>query len=111
MREIFADHILETQIDGQSIELLAPEGLIEGIKGLGIDDLSEQDIKYLLRVLTKPELDGAIVMDELLQIMENLGLYDEDEDNEEKGLKQMGQNDEDDDDQAESPGSDDHMDD
>ncbi len=41
VREIFADHILETQIDGQSIELLAPEGLIEGIKGLGIDDLSE----------------------------------------------------------------------
>ena len=36
-------------------------------------------MKYLLRVLTKPELDGAIVMDELLQIMENLGLYDDDQ--------------------------------
>ena len=82
MRDVFADHILQTEIDGQNVELLAPEGLIEGIKGLGIDDLSEQDIKYLLRVLTKPELDGAIVMDELLQIMENLGLYDEDEDDE-----------------------------
>ena len=82
MRYVFADHILQTEIDGQNVELLAPEGLIDGIKGLGIDDLSEQDIKYLLRVLTKPELDGAIVMDELLQIMENLGLYDEDEDDE-----------------------------
>jgi hypothetical protein len=82
VRDVFADHILQTEIDGQNVELLAPEGLIEGIKGLGIDDLSEQDIKYLLRVLTKPELDGAIVMDELLQIMENLGLYDEDEDDE-----------------------------
>jgi hypothetical protein len=29
-------------------------------------------------VLTKPELDGAIVVHELLQIMENLGLYDDD---------------------------------
>ena len=82
MRYVFADHILQTEIDGQNVELLAPEGLIDGIKGLGIDDLSEHDIKYLLRVLTKPELDGAIVMDELLQIMENLGLYDEDEDDE-----------------------------
>ena len=43
--------------------------------------MSEKDVKYLLRVLTKPELDGAIVMHELLQIMENLGLYDDDEDN------------------------------
>ena len=33
----------------------------------------------MLRVLTKPELDGAIVMPEFLQIMENLGLYDEEE--------------------------------
>ena len=54
-------------------------GLIEGIKSLGINDLTEKEVKYLLRVLTKPELDGAIVMHELLQIMENLGLYDDPE--------------------------------
>lgn len=79
MREIFQDWVVETEIDGEVIELLMPEGLIEGIKNLGIDDLTEKDVKYLLRVLTKPELDGAIVMHELLQIMENLGLYDEDD--------------------------------
>lgn len=48
------------------IELLEEDGLINGIKGLGIDDLTEKDERYLLRVLTKPELDGAIVLDELL---------------------------------------------
>jgi len=79
VREIFQDWVVETEIDGEVIELLMPEGLIEGIKNLGIDDLTEKDVKYLLRVLTKPELDGAIVMHELLQIMENLGLYDEDD--------------------------------
>ena len=35
----------------------------------------------MLRVLKKPELQGAIVLQELLQIMENLGLYDDDENN------------------------------
>ena len=55
-------------------------GLLDGIKELGIDDLTEKEIAYLLRVLTKPELDGAIVVPEFLQIMENLGLYDDDED-------------------------------
>ena len=54
-------------------------GLLEGIKVLGINDLSEKEIAYLLRVLTKPELDSAIVMPEFLQIMENLGLYDDDQ--------------------------------
>ncbi len=54
-------------------------GLIEGIKELGITDLTEQEVDYLLKVLSKPELDGAILMQELLQIMENFGLYDDDE--------------------------------
>jgi hypothetical protein len=31
----------------------------------------------LLKVLSKPELDGAILMQEFLQIMENFGLYDD----------------------------------
>lgn len=55
-------------------------GLLEGIKALGIEDLSEKEVAYLMRVLNKPELDGAIVMPEFLQIMENLGLYEQDED-------------------------------
>ena len=80
VREVFADHIVEMEFDGQIIELLEPEGLINGMKGLGIDDLTDQDQKYLLRVLTKPELEGAIVLDELLQIMENLGLNDDADD-------------------------------
>ena len=59
--------------------------------------MTEKDVKYLLRVLTKPELDGAIVMDELLQIMENLGLYDDDQD----GENQQRDPDEDDEDDEE----------
>lgn len=37
-------------------------GLLEGIKELGVDDLSEMEVQYLLKVLSKPELDGAILM-------------------------------------------------
>ena len=66
MREVFEDFILETEIQGQMVELIAPEGLLEGMKSIGIDDLTDKEIKYLLRVLTKPELDGAIVFHELL---------------------------------------------
>lgn len=72
------------EIEGQVIELLSPIGLLKGIANLGIDDLDEKEKKSLLRVLTKPELDGNIVVNELLQIMENLGLYDDDEEEEQE---------------------------
>ena len=62
IREVFQDQIFEADIDGQSVELLSPMGLLEGIKALGIEDLTEKEIAYLMRVLTKPELDGAIII-------------------------------------------------
>ena len=77
IRDCFANHIFETMIGDDYVELLSPIGLLEGIKELGIDDLEEKEITYLLRVLTKPELDGAILVEELLQIMENFGLYED----------------------------------
>ena len=33
----------------------------------------------MLKVLSKSELDGAIMLEELLQIMANFGLYDEED--------------------------------
>ena len=77
IRDVFANQIFETMIGDECVELLSAIGLLEGIKELGIDDLEEKEVSYLLRVLTKPELDGAILVEELLQIMENFGLYDE----------------------------------
>lgn len=79
IREVFIDNIYETEIEGQTIEILHPVGLLDGIKELGINDLTEKEIACLLRVLTKPELDQAILVDEFLQIMENLGLYDDED--------------------------------
>lgn len=76
---MFIDQIFETEIEGQAIEILSPMGLLDGIKELGINDLTEKEIACLLRVLTKPELDQAILFDEFVQIMENLGLYDDED--------------------------------
>jgi len=35
------------------------------------------EIVYLLKVLSKPELENAILMQEFMQIMENFGLADD----------------------------------
>lgn len=66
VRKVFQNKIFDAEIDGEQFELISPMGLIESIKELGITDLTEQEVDYLLKVLSKPELDGAILMQELL---------------------------------------------
>jgi len=61
---------------------LSPIGFLEGIKDLGVTDLEEVEVACLMRVLTKPNLDNAILLKELVVIMENFGIYDEEEDEE-----------------------------
>lgn len=56
------------------MELLSPIGFLEGVKGLGISDLEEIDVACLMRILTKPDLENAIMLSELIIIMENFGI-------------------------------------
>jgi hypothetical protein len=66
VRQILQKHLFPAEIDGDQYELLAPEGLIEALDELGISDLKNIDVQCLLKVLSKPELDGAILMQEFL---------------------------------------------
>jgi hypothetical protein len=52
---------------------------LQGIKEIGINDLSENDVTYLLKVLSKKELDGSIMLEELLTIMKNFNINEEDD--------------------------------
>ena len=79
MRSVFKKYIYEAEFEGTVLELLSPIGLLEGVKDLSIDDLEEYEVAYLLKVLVKEEFGGVIMLSELLQIMENFGLYDDDE--------------------------------
>jgi hypothetical protein len=40
--------------------------LLQGIKDLGIDDLQKIEVTYLMKVLSKPDLEGNILLQELL---------------------------------------------
>ena len=62
VRMVWNQHLFPAEIDGEEYELLSPEGLIDGLRDLGIDDLNDKEIQYLLKVLSKPELEGAILM-------------------------------------------------
>jgi hypothetical protein len=55
---------------------LSPDGLLQALNKIDISDLTRKEEKYLLTVVTKPELGNIIMMTELLQIFENLNLYD-----------------------------------
>jgi len=54
-------------------------GFLEGTKEIGITDLEEVEVACLMRVLTKADLENAILLRELIVIMENFGIKDDDE--------------------------------
>ena len=84
VRGLFAKYALPEQFsDGTVIELLSPVGFLEGIKELGLSELSELEAACLLRVLNKPELEGAIILNELVLIMENFGVIENFDDDDE----------------------------
>lgn len=89
VRSTFLKYSLPEQFpDGSILELLSPISFLEGVKELGMMELNEMEAACLLRVLTKPELESAIILNELVLIMENFGVietmgeedYDDDED-------------------------------
>ena len=55
---------------------MTPYGFLEGLKGLGIDNLSETDVQCLMLILVKPELDNAIVVNDLVMVMENFQIQE-----------------------------------
>mmetsp|Transcript_31960 Transcript_31960/g.31229 ORF Transcript_31960/g.31229 Transcript_31960/m.31229 type:complete len:201 (+) Transcript_31960:302-904(+) len=64
-KKAFGKHIVIEEIEGMNLELLSPVGFLEGIKDLGIVDLEEVEVACLMRVLTKPNLENAILLKEL----------------------------------------------
>lgn len=74
------------------MELLSPIGFLEGVKDIGVTDFEEVEIACLMRVLTKADLENAILLRELIVIMENFGIQDDTQmdtsQNEESGTKQ-----------------------
>lgn len=83
MRGIFTKYSVPEMFPDRTIlELLAPSAFVEGIKEAGIKDLHEFEAACLMRVLAKPELDDAVILNELVMIMENFGVPDQLDDEE-----------------------------
>lgn len=78
VRQLYKDDIIDEEIEGEKIELLLPVSFLEGLKRLDINDFSELEIACLMNVLAKPQLENTILLDELIDIMENLGIPDDD---------------------------------
>ena len=78
VRQAFKGFVVREELEeGQFVELLSPVGFLEGVKALGLTDLAEVEVACLMRVLTKADLENAILVKELVLIMENFGILDE----------------------------------
>ena len=77
VRGIFTKYAVpEIFPDRTVLELLSPPGFLEGMKETGVEELEEFEVACIMRVLAKPELDSAIILNEFVMIMENFGVMD-----------------------------------
>jgi len=76
VKVLFQDEIVKEEIEGQEFELLLPLSFLEGLKALELNEFSELDVACLMNILAKPQLDNAILVDELVAIMENFGIVE-----------------------------------
>ena len=76
VRSAFKDNIYIGEVNGKEVEIISQIGLLEGIKSLGIDDLTKTETACVMKVLSQPEIGNAILLNELLVIMSNFGLTD-----------------------------------
>ena len=53
---------------------MSPRGFLEGIREVGFDDVTEMEAACLMKVLAKPELENAVILNEFVLIMENFGI-------------------------------------
>lgn len=53
---------------------MPPRAFLEGVREVGFEDVTEMEIACLMKVLAKPELDGAVILNEFVLIMENFGV-------------------------------------
>lgn len=77
IREAFAKYAIPELLPESKtvLELLVPEAFFEAIKiELRIKEFSDLEAACLMRVLAKPELDNAIILNEFALIMENFGV-------------------------------------
>ncbi len=77
VRQAFQPFIIREEFEGEYLELLSPIGFLEGVKELGVTDLEEVEVACLMRVLTKADLENAILLRELIVIMDNFGIQDD----------------------------------
>jgi len=77
VREIFTKYAVPEMLPESKtvLELLIPSAFFEAVRTeLKIKELSDLEAACLMRVLAKPELGNAIILNEFALIMENFGV-------------------------------------
>lgn len=71
IRDLVKGYIYESMIEGNILELLLPDSLLQALASIGIE-LDENETLCLLEVLAKQQLENQIMVDELESIMQNV---------------------------------------
>lgn len=76
-KDYIGNQVIEAE-DGEKFEVvyISPTDFLEGLDDLGLE-LTEKQIKCLMIILVKPELDNVILVQDLCMVMENFGIEED----------------------------------
>ncbi len=74
---LFKDAIYKKTVDGEEVDLIAPNDFLSGLKNLGIADLQGRDYQCLVKMLAANDADQGFRVKDLMQILEDYGIHEE----------------------------------
>lgn len=91
IRETFGTKvsIIEEFEGEENVALIMPNDFLDTIQEIGVSDLINLDIACIMRVLSKPEMNDSIKLDEFEVLMANFGCNIEPENNSSSQINQQ----------------------
>lgn len=74
VKEAFGEHATQKRVKDNDFDIITANDFVESLKKYGLSELTKVEVDCLMGVLSKPQLDGYILLNEFALIMENFGI-------------------------------------
>jgi hypothetical protein len=66
--------VLDSFEEEVNVQIIQAKDFLDTLKVIGVESLSELEVACLMRVLSKPEIEHGILLNELNMVLENFGI-------------------------------------
>ena len=76
---MFGDDYEEVEHEDSTLEVVAEDIFFQKLESIGLTDLDDTQKQSLIKVLSKPNITGKVLVRDLTIILENFGIKDQED--------------------------------